>query len=72
MKKLLEKAKIKLSISKNYNLNKKNDITIKNMPSSAQAKNFPEHLHVRHYDDGKFMIAFLLVEEELHRVVAYA
>lgn len=59
---LNDKAKLFKWLS-NYDLNKQRDIQIKNGPNSIQAEYFPEHLHVRHYDDGRLLFFNLLPDE---------
>jgi len=39
------------------------DPVTKELPTDQQAKDFPQHLHVRHYDDGRLAIFNLLPEE---------
>ena len=50
---------------KNYNTNNKVVEKFKELPSNIQAKYFIDHLHVRHYDDGKLLIFNLLPDEVL-------
>jgi len=47
-----------------------NDEKVKGNPTNAQAKDFLDHLHVRHYDDGRLLIFNLLPDEvKVNRIV---
>ncbi len=54
----------------NYDLTNHSNNIITNIPSAAQGKHFPEHLHVRHYDDGKLLFYNLLPDEvKIKRII---
>ena len=65
---LITKDKVKLyKWLKNYSIN---DEKVKENPTNAQAKDFLDHLHVRHYDDGRLLIFNLLPDKvRVNRIV---
>jgi len=55
---------------KNYSINDGRVEKVKGTPTDTQAKDFLDHLHVRHYDDGRLLIFNLLPDEvEVNRIV---
>jgi hypothetical protein len=55
----------------NYDLNNQKGINIETLPSFKQSNDFPEHLHVRHYDDGRILIFNLLPDDVFISKIEY-